>query len=128
MTITAIDVKALVPEGTNLIGGEFVPAKSGQVIEIVDPGTQEVISTVARGTKEDVDAAVEAAALTPFEPLIRLSQVAYALGWGVPNHICHCINLLVRFPIAAMVYYHSKEKSGARWPRCNYSGQAQQTK
>ncbi len=62
MTITAIDVKALVPEGTNLIGGEFVPAKSGQVIEIVDPGTQEVISTVARGTKEDVDAAVATAA------------------------------------------------------------------
>ncbi len=62
MTTTDVDVKGLMPEGVSLIGGEFVKAKSGQVIEVVEPSTQELISTVARGAQEDVDAAVEAAA------------------------------------------------------------------
>ena len=63
MTTTALDVRTLLPDGVNLIGGELVPAKSGQVIEIMDPSTQEVIARVARGDKEDVDAAVAAAAV-----------------------------------------------------------------
>ncbi|MCH7606047.1 MAG: aldehyde dehydrogenase family protein [Chloroflexi bacterium] len=62
MTTTALDVRTLLPEGTNLIGGEFVPARSGDVIEIKDPSTQEVLARVAHGVQEDVDDAVANAA------------------------------------------------------------------
>ena len=43
------------------IGGEWVPAASGQYIPVEDPATGEVIAQVARGRHEDVDRAVEAA-------------------------------------------------------------------
>ncbi len=58
-----LDVGALVPEGTHLVGGEWVPAESGEVIEVINPATKELLSTVARGAAADVDAAVDAAAV-----------------------------------------------------------------
>jgi aldehyde dehydrogenase (NAD+) len=56
------DVGSLVPGGTHLIGGEWAPAASGEVIEVINPATKELLSTVARGAADDVDAAVTAAA------------------------------------------------------------------
>jgi phenylacetaldehyde dehydrogenase len=44
-----------------LIDGEWVHAQSGQVIDVVDPGTENVIGRVPRGLAEDVDYAVRAA-------------------------------------------------------------------
>lgn len=43
------------------INGEFVDSYSGATFENVDPSTEEVISTVARGTAQEVDDAVLAA-------------------------------------------------------------------
>jgi len=43
------------------IGGQFVPGGSGQWIESVNPGTEEVHGRVPVGTVEDVDKAVRAA-------------------------------------------------------------------
>src|ERR1700722_7481085 len=44
------------------IGGEWLPATGGGLIEIVDPSTEQVIDTVPDATAEDAAAAVEAAA------------------------------------------------------------------
>src|SRR6266851_1402425 len=44
-----------------LIGGEWVPARSGQTFESVNPSTGEVIAELAAGDAEDIDAAVSAA-------------------------------------------------------------------
>jgi len=44
-----------------LIGGEWVQARSGQVIDVFDPGTEELIGQAPRAAGEDVDAAVAAA-------------------------------------------------------------------
>jgi phenylacetaldehyde dehydrogenase len=44
-----------------LIGGEWVPAASGETTEIHDPATEQRLATVAAGGKEDIDRAVAAA-------------------------------------------------------------------
>lgn len=43
------------------INGEFVDSISGKTLETIDPRTEEVITRVAAGDKEDVDLAVKAA-------------------------------------------------------------------
>jgi len=43
------------------IDGEFVSTKSGKMMTVINPATEEVISEVPEGTREDVDAAVNAA-------------------------------------------------------------------
>jgi aldehyde dehydrogenase (NAD+) len=48
----------------NLIAGREVPSASGEVIPTVNPATGEVIATLARGGKEDVDRAVQSARAT----------------------------------------------------------------
>lgn len=44
------------------IGGEWRQASDGAEIEVLDPATAETIATVASGSKEDAEAAVDAAA------------------------------------------------------------------
>ncbi|HLH67951.1 MAG TPA: aldehyde dehydrogenase family protein [Candidatus Dormibacteraeota bacterium] len=58
----SLDVKSLLTEGTHLIGGEWVAARSGETFEVLNPANQEVLLRVPRGGPEDVDAAVQAAA------------------------------------------------------------------
>lgn len=55
------EVEALITGNTQLIGGEWVPAASGETIDVLNPATGEVLSQVPRGRAEDVDAAVRAA-------------------------------------------------------------------
>jgi len=45
----------------HVVGGTKRPSWSGEEIEVVDPSTGDVISHIARGGAEDVDAAVQAA-------------------------------------------------------------------
>ncbi|WP_028067456.1 aldehyde dehydrogenase family protein [Solirubrobacter soli] len=47
--------------GQLLIGGRWVDAAEGGTFETIDPGTGEVLTTVAHGTAEDVNRAVAAA-------------------------------------------------------------------
>jgi aldehyde dehydrogenase (NAD+) len=56
-----LDVEALFPGGTQLIGGEWVPARDGETIEVLNPATAEVLATVPRGGADDVADAVAAA-------------------------------------------------------------------
>jgi acyl-CoA reductase-like NAD-dependent aldehyde dehydrogenase len=44
-----------------LIGGKWVPAKSGKTFETLNPANEEVLAMVAEGDKADVDEAVKAA-------------------------------------------------------------------
>lgn len=43
------------------INGEWVDSTSSEAIDVINPATEEVYGKIARGTKEDVDKAVEAA-------------------------------------------------------------------
>jgi aldehyde dehydrogenase (NAD+) len=63
MTIAPTDprVGGLVTENTHLIGGEWVPAASGETIPVINPATGETIMHAPRGAAADVDAAVGAA-------------------------------------------------------------------
>jgi aminomuconate-semialdehyde/2-hydroxymuconate-6-semialdehyde dehydrogenase len=45
----------------HFINGEYVPSLSGKVKENINPATEEVISVIAQGGQEEVDAAVAAA-------------------------------------------------------------------
>ncbi|HEY9479435.1 MAG TPA: aldehyde dehydrogenase family protein, partial [Gemmatimonadaceae bacterium] len=49
-----------------VIGGERVDAKSGESFEVVNPATEEVLTSVAEAGTDDVDAAVRSA-LETFE-------------------------------------------------------------
>src|SRR6202167_2211751 len=44
-----------------LIGGKWIPAKSGKTFETVNPSNEEVLSLIAEGDKADVDEAVKVA-------------------------------------------------------------------
>jgi len=46
---------------TALINGKWVPAKSGETFDVLNPATGELLASVAACAKEDVDAAVAAA-------------------------------------------------------------------
>jgi aldehyde dehydrogenase (NAD+) len=61
MTTALARADSLLTDNPHLVGGDWVPAASGQTIEVVDPATSEVLRTVPRGSAEDVDAAVSAA-------------------------------------------------------------------
>jgi acyl-CoA reductase-like NAD-dependent aldehyde dehydrogenase len=59
---TTLDVSTLLTEGTHLIGGEWVPARSGETITVINPANGETLATVPRGAADDVRDAVSAAA------------------------------------------------------------------
>ena len=61
------------------INGQFVDSKSTGVIEIVNPCTEEVISTIPTGTVEDADNALEAAqaAQPAWEALPAIQRAAF---------------------------------------------------
>ncbi|SFI62286.1 aldehyde dehydrogenase family protein [Amycolatopsis sacchari] len=63
MLRTHRDVPEFVRGGDRLmsIGGQWVPAASGQTLPNVDPATEEPLASVPRGGAADVDAAVRAA-------------------------------------------------------------------
>jgi aldehyde dehydrogenase (NAD+) len=63
-TMTETDRTTLTPlvqADTMLIGGRWLPAVSGQTIDVLNPATGEPLLVVPRGTADDVDAAVDAA-------------------------------------------------------------------
>ncbi|MGO4586405.1 aldehyde dehydrogenase family protein [Arthrobacter sp. 2RAF6] len=49
------------PPFGQFIGGDFIPSTSDATVDVVNPATEEVLTQVAAGTVEDVDAAVAAA-------------------------------------------------------------------
>lgn len=72
-----------------LVGGKWLPAKTGGSISVVNPATEEVFASVPKACKEDVEEAVKAAdaafenwsALTPFERgrfIRKASEIVYS--------------------------------------------------
>ena len=53
-----LDIHALFPDGTHLIGGEWIPARGGDTIPVLNPATGETLATVPRGGPDDVADAV----------------------------------------------------------------------
>jgi 1-pyrroline dehydrogenase len=51
----------LVQRKEMFVGGEWVAGRSGETLPVVNPATGEVIAEIPRGSKEDVDRAVDAA-------------------------------------------------------------------
>ena len=45
----------------NFIGGQTCPARSGRVLEVIDPADGQPFATIARSDAADIDAAVAAA-------------------------------------------------------------------
>ena len=56
-----LDIQALFRDGTQLIGGEWVPARGGDTIPVINPATGETLANVPRGGPDDVADAVSAA-------------------------------------------------------------------
>jgi acyl-CoA reductase-like NAD-dependent aldehyde dehydrogenase len=56
-----LDVHALLTGGTQLIGGEWVPARGGETIAVINPATEDVLAHVPRSRDGDVADAVAAA-------------------------------------------------------------------
>ncbi|OCG76343.1 aldehyde dehydrogenase family protein [Microbacterium sediminis] len=54
------DVQSLVVDGSQLIGGEWVPSHTGETIEVRNPANREIIARVPRSDAADVEAAVQA--------------------------------------------------------------------
>jgi 1-pyrroline dehydrogenase len=75
------------PTYQQFIGGEHVPAASGETLEVVNPATDEVIAHVPKSAAEDVDRAVKAAAkafeswqhTTPQDRSLMLLRLADAI-------------------------------------------------
>lgn len=55
------DVDTTLPEPLNLIGGDWMPARSGKAMDMFGPSNGSVVATIADSGPEDVDAAVAAA-------------------------------------------------------------------
>jgi aldehyde dehydrogenase (NAD+) len=86
-----LDVGKLLPDGKHLIGDRWVPADSGQTVEVLDPSRGAVISHVPSGDAADVAAAVAVAssafeqwsAISPRQRARALSDWAQLLTeWG----------------------------------------------
>ena len=74
------------------IAGRWSSSRSGKFFEVVDPSTEEVLTTVARGMAEDVDDAVEAASEAFSGPWRRLkpedrAQLLYQLARALEARI-----------------------------------------
>ncbi len=79
-----LDVGRLLPDGMQLIGGEWVAARGGETIPVTNPATGEVLGHVPRGGESDVDDAVAAAggAFPAWRDTSPTERARLMLGWA----------------------------------------------
>ena len=58
----------------NFIGGQTCPARSGRVLEVIDPADGQPYDTIERSNAADVDTAVAAARLRLFRLLEEVAR------------------------------------------------------
>jgi acyl-CoA reductase-like NAD-dependent aldehyde dehydrogenase len=58
---SGLDIGRELPDGRQLVGGEWVAARSGETIEVINPATGETLASVPRSGEADVADAVAAA-------------------------------------------------------------------
>ena len=106
-----LDVHALLADGTHLIGGEFVPGRGGETLDVINPATGDVLASVPRGGADDVADAVAAAsnAFPAWRDVSPSRRGQLLLDWAA---LCreHAdeIDLMERLEVAGL--------SGARLP------------
>ncbi|AGT10365.1 aldehyde dehydrogenase family protein [Paracoccus aminophilus] len=110
------------------IGGAWVPAQSGEVIEARNPATGALLATIPKGSPADIDAAVRAARralegpwarFTPFERQALLLRIAERMDaeWET---LCLSDTLDMGMPISRTLLNHRRIIGMLRW----YAGQA----
>jgi|TARA_B110000967_G_scaffold210036_2_gene269777 acyl-CoA reductase-like NAD-dependent aldehyde dehydrogenase len=52
------------PSGNILVGKEWLPAQTGEVIDVINPATGKTFTQISKGGKADIDAAVRSARVT----------------------------------------------------------------
>ncbi|MFC7401841.1 aldehyde dehydrogenase family protein [Citricoccus sp. GCM10030269] len=74
----------LLQDNVQLIGGEWVPAASGETIEVINPANRQLLARIPRGTADDVDAAVKAAeqALPAWRDLNATARASLLYRWA----------------------------------------------
>ncbi|WP_255470842.1 aminobutyraldehyde dehydrogenase [Pseudarthrobacter sp. B4EP4b] len=60
-SVLPLPLQLPLPPAGHFINGSFVPGSSGECIDVVDPTTEAIITSVQAGTADDVDVAVAAA-------------------------------------------------------------------
>ncbi len=82
------------------IDGKFVDSKSGKWIDVLNPSTEEVIARQPEGTKEDVEAALDAArkAQKAWEktPAIERAQYLLKMAQGIRDRRNEFIEIIMR--------------------------------
>ncbi len=82
------------------IDGKFVDSNSGKWIDVLNPSTEEVIARQPEGTKEDVDAALDAArkAQKSWEktPAIERAQYLLKMAQGIRDRRDEFIEIIMR--------------------------------
>ncbi|WP_221585472.1 aldehyde dehydrogenase [Microbacterium sp. G2-8] len=74
----------LVVDGAQLIGGDWVPAASGETIDVINPATRDVLARIPRSGSDDVEHAVQAAeeALPAWRDLDATSRGRLLFRWA----------------------------------------------
>ncbi|UOQ57350.1 aldehyde dehydrogenase family protein [Leucobacter allii] len=82
-TITELDGELIV-DRAQLIGGDWVPAAGGELIDVINPANGELIASVPRGGAEDVERAVQAAerALPGWRDTHATARAAALFRWA----------------------------------------------
>jgi aldehyde dehydrogenase (NAD+) len=99
---STLDVQTLLTDGTQLIGGEWVPARTSETIEVLNPATGELIATVPRSGADDVADAVGIAedALPAWRDTSASRRGQLLLDWAaLCREHAHELDLLERLEV-----------------------------
>ena len=69
----------------NMINGKLVPSESGEKIEVFNPFNQEVVGTVPKSTKKDVDDALRSSKKAQKEWAKIPAQKEENIFWKLPD-------------------------------------------
>ena len=82
------------------INGEWVKSESNELIDVINPATEEVIGQVTAGTKEDIDIAVSAA----LEAFSTFQQTSKEQRIELLN------NIIIEYETDMMILYKLSQK------------------
>ena len=99
-------VAALLPPTGHFIAGSFVPGSSRELIDVVNPATEEIIASVQAGSAADVDAAVAAAV-----------QAQKTWGATTPKERSDVLNLIANIIEANRDAFEALESANTGKPR-----------
>lgn len=82
---------SLIVDGSQLIGGEWVPSVTGRTLDVINPANRELLARVPRSDAADIDAAVQAAerAFPAWRDLNATARAALIFRWAqlIDEHV-----------------------------------------